>query len=223
VPTIACINRAKTDLDVGFDKLIHALQIYLDDCFVPIWRTPAKLVKATKPRPGAWTMVFLDDADRPETFGRHDHTKNGLPLSRIFVKSTLEAGQSISLVASHELAEMMVDPALNLWCFGPKDAFYVYEVCDPVEEEDFPIDGIAMSDFVYPSYFEGFRKPRSTQFDYLRKVDRPFAVLPGGYLQARKGKTVKHIFGSEEKRRRVRKEDRRLHRSECRKEHFSRG
>src|SRR6266571_4703396 len=136
VPTIACINRAKTDLDVGFDKLIHALQIYLDDCFVPIWRTPAKLVKATKPRPGAWTMVFLDDADRPETFGRHDHTKNGLPLSRIFVKSTLEAGQSISLVASHELAEMMVDPALNLWCFGPKDAFYVYEVCDPVEEED---------------------------------------------------------------------------------------
>ena len=37
VPTIACINSATVDLGVDFDKLISALQKFLDDCFVPIW------------------------------------------------------------------------------------------------------------------------------------------------------------------------------------------
>ena len=65
VPTIACVNNATVDLGVDFDKLIPALQKFLDECFVPIWGTPAKLVKATKPLSDAWTIVFLDDADAP--------------------------------------------------------------------------------------------------------------------------------------------------------------
>src|ERR1700675_2136888 len=89
VPTIACINSATVDLGVDFDKLIAALQKFLDECFVPIWGTPAKLVKATKPASDAWTFVFLDDADAPGALGYHDLTKNGLPLSKIFVKTTL--------------------------------------------------------------------------------------------------------------------------------------
>jgi hypothetical protein len=94
------------------------LQRFLDECFVPIWGTPAKLVKATKPSSGAWTIVFLDDADTEEALGYHDLTKDGLPLSKVFVKTTLEAGDKVSVTACHELAEMMVDPAINLWVDG---------------------------------------------------------------------------------------------------------
>jgi hypothetical protein len=207
-PTIACINKATVDLGVDFDKLIPALQRFLDECFVPIWGTPAKLVKATKPSSGAWTIVFLDDADTEEALGYHDLTKDGLPLSKVFVKTTLEA--------CHELAEMMVDPAINLWVDGPNGTNYAYEMCDAVEEEEFPIDGIAMSDFVYPSYFEAFRKPNSVQFDYLKKVRKPFQILKGGYSLVRNGGKVKQVFGSKAKEKKFAMENRTDHRTQYR-------
>ena len=107
-PTIACINKATVDMGVDFDALIPALQKFLDHCFVPIWGTPATLIKADKPVKGAWTMVFLNNADDPEAEGYHDLTKNGLPLSKVFVKATLKAGDKVSTTACHELAEMML-------------------------------------------------------------------------------------------------------------------
>mgnify|MGYP001014135987 CR=1 FL=1 len=44
VPTIACFNRATTPLGVDFDKLIAAMQRYVDEHVAPVWGTPAKLV-----------------------------------------------------------------------------------------------------------------------------------------------------------------------------------
>jgi hypothetical protein len=216
VPTIACINQATVDIGVDFDKLITTLQKFLDDCFVPVWGTPAKLVKATQPLAGAWTFVFLDDADSPGALGYHDLTKNGLPLSKIFVKTTLSVGDKVSVTACHELAEMMIDPAINLWSDGPLGTLYAYEMCDAVEDEEFLIDGIAMSDFVYPAYFELFHKPKSVQFDYLKKVTKPFQILKGGYSLVRKGTKVTQIFGSKAKERKFQKEDRADHRSQYR-------
>jgi hypothetical protein len=92
MPTIACINDATVNLGVDFDKLITALQKFLDQCFVPVWGAPAKLVKATRPLRGAWTLVLLDDTDTPKADGYHDLAKDKLPLAKVFVKSTLEAG-----------------------------------------------------------------------------------------------------------------------------------
>jgi hypothetical protein len=37
IPTIVCVNKAKTPLGVKFDDLIPALQEFLDRCFVPVW------------------------------------------------------------------------------------------------------------------------------------------------------------------------------------------
>ncbi len=217
VPKVACINKATVALGVDFDKLIPALQKFLDEHFVPVWGTPATLVKATKPLVGAWSIAFLDDADAANALGYHDLTKNGLPLSKIFVKTTLADGQKVSVTACHELAEMMVDPAINLWADGPGGSLYAYEMCDAVEEDEFVIDGIAMSDFVYPAYFELFRRPSSAQFDYLNLLKRPFELRKGGYSLIRKGAQITQIFGSRAKQKRFEEEDRRLHRSEYRK------
>jgi len=215
-PKIACIDRSRAVLPVDFDKLIRALQTFVDECVVPVWRTPARLVKSRKELSGAWNLVFLDDADRAKLFGYHKLMKNGLPLAKVFVKPTLRAGEAISVVASHELAEMLVDPSDSLWCLGPKRRLYAYEVCDPVEHEQFEVDGLAMSDFLYPAYFQRFRKAKSTQFDYLKKVKRPFQVLPGGYALMRvRGKKVT-VFGSRAKRHEFGMEDRRFHRSQFR-------
>lgn len=68
---------------------------------------------------------------------------------------------------------------------------YAYEAADPVEDDSlaFNVNGFRMTDFIYPSYFEIFRKPNSTKFDYRGKVKRPFQILAGGYqIMFRNGK-----------------------------------
>jgi hypothetical protein len=216
-PTIACFNQAETPLGLDLNSLVAALQQFVDGCVVPVWGTPAKLVTTTGFVKGAWAVVFLDTADAPGALAYHDLTPDGFPLSKVFVKTILDDNASVSVATSHELVEMLVDPAINLWTNGPDTGvFYAYESADPVEESSFKLDGFDMTDFVYPSYFEDFRKANSTQFDYMKKVSRPFQILSGGYqIIFKKGKETQ-VFGSKAKKKRFGKEDRRGHRSQAR-------
>jgi hypothetical protein len=217
VPTIACFNKAKTALGVDLGALIQAMQIYVDQYVVPVWGTPAKLIQTTGFQKGAWAMVFLDNADAPGALAYHDLTPDGLPQAKVFVKTTLDDKGLVSVSASHELVEMLVDPAINMMTTGPKRTLvYAYESADPVEELSFPVNGIQMSDFVYPSYFEEFRAPDSAQFDQMNQVKQPFQILSGGYQIILKDGKESQVFGSEEKARRFALEDRRGHRSEQR-------
>ncbi|HMK73698.1 MAG TPA: hypothetical protein VK454_10195 [Myxococcaceae bacterium] len=217
-PTIACFNKATVPLGLNLASLVTALQAFVDTCVVPVWGTPARLRTTTGFIPGAWAVVFLDDADAANALAYHELTPDGFPVSKVFVRTIQEAGESLSVSASHELVEMLVDPAINLYSTGPDPkAMYAYESADPVEETFFPVSGFQMTNFVYPSYFEVFRKPNSTQFDYLRKVKRPFQLLGGGYQIVVKNGRVSQIFGSRAKRRRFAEEDRRQHRSAYRR------
>src|SRR6059036_1905930 len=217
IPTIACFNKASTPLGVDFDALIAAMQPFVDRCVMPVWGTPAKLVKYKGYVKDAWAMVFLDNADQPGALAYHDLTPDGLPQSKVFVKTTLDNHDLVSVSASHELVEMLVDPAINLLCTGPDPkTVYAYESADSVEELSYLVKGIAMTDFVYPSYFENFRKPGSVQFDRLKKVNKPFQILSGGYQIIFKNGKWSQVFGSEAKKKRFMKEDRRCHRSELR-------
>ena len=219
VPTIACFNKATVPLGVDFDALIAAMQIFIDDHVVPVWGTPAKLVKSDDFIPGKWAMVFLDDADQAGALAYHDLTPDGLPEAKVFVKTTLDNGDLVSVSASHELVEMLVDPAINLMTTGPDPKLvYAYESADPVEALSYLVNGIAMTDFIYPAYFEVFHKPGSVQFDRLKKVNKPFQILSGGYQIIFKNGKWTQVFGSESKKKRFAKEDRRGHRSEERKQ-----
>jgi hypothetical protein len=217
VPTIACFNKATTALGVDFNALIASMQAYVDQYIAPVWGTPAKLVKSNDFVKGAWAMVFLDDADQPGALAYHDLTPEGLPQSKVFVKTTLDNHDLVSVSASHELVEMLVDPAINLMTTGPDaKAVYAYESADPVEALSFPVKGIPMSDFVYPSYFEVFHKAGAVRFDQLNKVQKPFQILAGGYQIIFKNGKWSQVFGSAAKKKRFTLEDRRGHRSEQR-------
>jgi hypothetical protein len=241
IPTIACFNKADTPLGIRLDTLVKAMQAYVDRYVAPIWGTPATLKQTTDFEDGAWAMVFLDDADEPGALAYHDLTPEGLPLSKVFVKTTIEAGELVSMSASHELVEMLVDPAINMYTTGPNpkitytytyenaipvkelklpvevNAMYAYESADPVEDESFQVNSVEMSDFVYPAYFEDFHKPRSVKFDHKNKVTKPFQLLRGGYQTIFIDGQFTNVFGSKAKEKRFAKEDRRGHRSETRK------
>jgi len=214
IPTIACFNRATIPLGVGFDPLIAAMQVFVDKHVAPVWGTPAKLIRSRGFVKGAWAMVFLDNADQPGALAYHDLTPDGLPQSKVFVKTTIDNHDLVSVSASHELVEMLVDPAINLMSTGPDPkVIYAYESADPVETLSFRVNGIPMTDFVYPAYFETFHKAGSVQFDRLKKVRKPFQILAGGYQIVFKNGRWSQVFGSAPKKRRFAREDRRGHRS----------
>ena len=143
-PTIAFVNLAETPLGVDLGKLVAALQKQMEKDFVPVWGYPARLYVTDKPKNDEWQVVFLDDADAANALGYHDLTKNGQPISKVFVKTTIAAGQKVSVTASHELLEMMIDPGAQLWAQNTDGRFYAYEMCDAVENEEYTIDGISI-------------------------------------------------------------------------------
>jgi hypothetical protein len=159
----------------------------------------------------------MDNADIASTLGYHDLTLKGQPISKVFVQDTLKAKQSVSVTACHELCEMVIDPLANLWSQAPDGRLWAYEMCDAVEEDTFPVNGIPMSNFVHPSYFEPFKHPAGTKFDHLGKLKAPFTLDAGGYSIVQEDGKIKNIFGSKAKEARFAEENRAMHRSEYRR------
>jgi hypothetical protein len=88
---------------------------------------------------------------------------------------------------------------------------------NPVEEDTFLVDGIEMSNFVHPSWFEPFKHPAGTKYDHLGLLKKPFSMTKGGYVIIKKKGKVSEHFASKAKEKRFAKEDRLGHRSEYRK------
>jgi hypothetical protein len=215
---IACMNMATVDLGVPFERLTATLQKCYDRNFLPVWGYPVTLYNTNTPKPSDWQFVYFDDADTAGALGYHDLTKDGQPVSKIFVKTTLAAGDKVSVTACHELFEMVIDPIANLWAEADQRTEYAYEMCDPVEEDTFLVDGIEMSNFLHPAWFEPFDHPSGTKFDFLGRMTRPFSMTKGGYVIIKKNGKVREVFGSKAKERRFKhKEVRTGHRSEYRK------
>jgi hypothetical protein len=112
---------------------------------------------------------------------------------------------------------MAIDPLANLWAEAPDGTEYAYEMSDAVENDTFLVDGIAMSNFVHPSWFEPFKHPPGTKFDHLGLLKKPFSMTKGGYVIIKTNGKVTQRCGSKAKALQFKKEDRRGHRSEYRK------
>jgi hypothetical protein len=127
--------------------------------------------------------VFLDDSDQAGALAYHDVTNEGLPISKVFVKTIQGDHSSVSVGATHEICEMAVDPTINLAAQDLNGTFWAYEVCDPVEDDQYgyDIDGILVTDFVTPEWF-GFKNAAGS-VDFKQRAAKGFEVLSGGYAQ----------------------------------------
>jgi hypothetical protein len=188
---ISVINESTVLADTDVTPAMAALQKQVTNDFGPVWGTEAQLTivpKGTQPPAGSWWLVLLDDSDQANALGYHDLTSEGLPIGKVFAASDLKAGTSWTVTASHELLEMLGDPNINLTVFvqntNTAGVLYAYEVCDACEDDSlgYQIDNVLVSDFVYPSWFEGFRAEGSTQFDRMKKIQSPFQFVAGGYI-----------------------------------------
>jgi hypothetical protein len=188
---VSVINASTVLTDSDVQAMVPALQTQVHRDFAPAWGVDADLTfvgSGATPPSGTWWLSILDNSDQAGALGYHDLTPDGLPLGKVFAGSDLQLGFKWTVTASHELLEMLGDPDIDLTVFVQPDntsgTLYAYEVCDACEADGFgyDIDGITVSDFVFPAWFESFRQPDSTQFDFQKQIQRPLQLLAGGYI-----------------------------------------
>ena len=193
-PKITIINESHTLSDEDVEKTISALQRQVSEHFAPAWGLDADLnfVAKGQQRPtSSWWIVILDDSDQAGRLGYHDLTPEGMPIGKVFAKADLDNHLSWTVTMSHEILEMIIDPELNLTVFaqdGPTTGkLYAYEVCDPVEDDQYgyAIDGVMVSNFVLPTYFEPTTHGvgQAALYDHCGHLSGPAPMLlSGGFL-----------------------------------------
>jgi hypothetical protein len=131
---------------------------------------------------GYWPIIVRDDIGQPGAAGVHlDH--NGQPFALV------QYSPSWSLTASHELAEMLVDPLGNRLIAGqsPKPdqgrVEFLVEVADPPEDPRFgyTVNGFLVSDFITPRFYDPVTTA-GVRYSFGGNIPGPRQILEGGYI-----------------------------------------
>jgi hypothetical protein len=175
---IQLVNKSTLVTDVQIDAMRPSLQTQLTRDFATVWNIGGQIWLPNEGLVPAWQVILKDEPDDPNDLGFH-LLDNGMPEARIFVRAILDSGNEVSAVLSHEILEMLADPQASRMA---PDGVHIIEVCDPVEENYYVIDGVTVSNFVLPEYF-GLGASTTGRFDFNGQLQSACpALLPGGYL-----------------------------------------
>lgn len=180
---------------VTLPELAHvanALSIQVAHDFQPIWGVAATVEALGDPHhvpPGYWPIFVVEQL--PPGEGGFHWTRHKQPFAEV------EAGNSWSLSASHELIEMLVDPSGNRLVAGPALTVtdgqigedhstrveYLVEACDPCEAPDYAylIEDVVVSDFFTPHFHDPVATA-GTRYSFTGALTKPRQVLPEGYI-----------------------------------------
>lgn len=184
VPVIAISNETTVLEDGQVQAVIPALQAQVSDDFKPYWNVDCTLTFLPKGQPlpaGWWQIVLIDSPDMAGALGYHELSSQGTPLGKVFAKLDLDHGLSWTVTLSHELLEMLADPWINWMAQGEDGKIYALEVSDAVEADElgYSIDGVLVSDFVTPGWFE---QTENDRVDFKQRITKRLELAPGGYI-----------------------------------------
>ena len=181
-PDIVLIDRSRDPVStMRLTQVMRALQTQIDRDFGMAWgeRVQLGVAPAGTTPAGVWSISIVD---RAAELGIH-LDEDGNPSAAV------NAGGDWTLAVSHVLLEMVANPLGQRFIEGQditphapvRRVEYLVEVCDPCEVYHYEIDGVQVSDFVMPDYYDADAAP-GTAFDFLRRLRRPLQVPRGGYL-----------------------------------------
>lgn len=140
------------------------------DCFARLEDVP----------PGYWPVTVFTNPPGAVQGGIHED-KAGQPFALV------PAGPDWSISASHEIMEMLVDPfsrrtvAAQSPMPGQNRVDFLVEISDPCQAVTYSINGVAVSDFYTPNYFDPVTNP-AVRYSFTGSITAPRQVLRGGYL-----------------------------------------
>lgn len=159
-----------------------ALQKQISRDLAPAWDlegTISPFVQLEDVPPGYWPVIVRDDIET-DAAGVHCDN-NGQPFALV----TFGSGWSVT--ASHEVLELLVDPFGNRTVSGlsvkPDQGRvdYLVEVADPIGDQKYSVNGVSVSDFYTPRYFDPVQSG-GVQYSFTGAIAGPRQVLDNGYL-----------------------------------------
>lgn len=180
--------------DAEIQQGIRAVNRQIAEDFAPHWGLGATL-RLDGSGKGATLQAMRGDAvihlhDR--TAGFHFETVRGVPYGVVFTRLHEEAPAHKAwlwwtVILSHEALELLADPFNNLLAKGPhpedprREVFHYREVCDPVQMQTYQIDGVSVSNFVLPRYYNA-NAPAGAHNDFLGTGLKAFGWNQYGYI-----------------------------------------
>lgn len=195
-------NKSTQVSDADMAKAAAACSTQLAQHVAPAYGLVAVPVTfSPKPPAGARVVTVMDTLDDAQALGYHTEDAGSKIWGVVGTKAALAQGAkaltgayAISSIVSHEVIELFGDARINLWADNGRGTQIAYELCDPVENDFYIIDGVAVSSFVYPAWFDHLAA-KSERFDYLGHLSRPFTMTHGGYWVQQKAGTASQKFG----------------------------
>jgi hypothetical protein len=120
--------------------------------------------------------------------GYHDVNHAGVAYGFVFADVAAGMGEPWSTMLSHEVLELITDPAVNLLVVGPHPmnadevVLRKYEICDPVQADTYSIAGVTVSNFVTPLYFAKLPAKTGGKTNFLDSPLERFGVRAGGFF-----------------------------------------
>lgn len=187
--SLVLINHTTLVPEQDLAKFVNALDVQLRRDVTPVWgryllpwvaRSPAGL------DPRAWQLhLWREPRDATEAGMLGHHTTQGadhVPIGHVFIESCLRNKEPWTRIASHEAVEMVGDEWVNLDVARHLDdgtiELWPRELCDAVQGVGYAVNGIELSNFVYPEYFI---ERADGPYDHCRVLDKPFAIHQTGY------------------------------------------
>jgi hypothetical protein len=198
---VAVLNLSEKTPEAEIEAVVAALQTQVHRDLATTWGIDAELKlfrTGEKPPREAWWLKLQDETNVEGVVGHHDVTAAGLPLAYIGIETSKQAGVAWSVAASHTLLQLLANPKGNVTVFEA-GRFIPQEICRPCTGDRwaYQINGIKVADFVLPAWFEGYRRRRSTRFDFAGHISEPYQILQGGYLFYFDKASPRQVFASE--------------------------
>ena len=207
VETIYVVNKAPQFMSAQvIQNDIPAWEAAANGAFRAVYHTPRVRIiyNGNRPAPrGSIAAEFVSQGPVQGALAYHTQV-NGEPQIVVYSGTGAYYGYSNSVSFTHELFELLGDEhtsainqgwpfpyvTLNEGQFGrsltfptPTGQLFINETCDPVEAFAYRIDGVQISDWVTPNYFNDQQTMPAgvPTYDYMGLVQQPLEILRGGY------------------------------------------
>jgi hypothetical protein len=124
---------------------------------------------------------LIDDFEMERLSGLHLNAYTRQPFALV------AAADAWSVTLSHEILELIADPFGNRLIAAAhpvnrdQRVKYLLEVCDPCQAVWYPVNGVPVSDFYGPRYFDPVEAMQG-RYSFTGEIERPLQILEGGYL-----------------------------------------
>jgi hypothetical protein len=182
---VALVDASGTISAAQLAEVAGAINQQVQADFAPAWQVAATVgVYPTAP-PDMWKIELRQQLPAGSSVRGYHTNANNQPFALVDV----DAGQW-TVTVSHELLEMLGDPWGNQlhdatappgWQGTSPRVRYLVELCDPCEGFSYEVGGVAVSDFLLPSFYRSTDRG-TNRYSFLGKLTTPLEVGEGGYI-----------------------------------------